>query len=118
MTNEDDLDSSVYEALERRIARSPYSCVAIIALVAIGCFLTISSLANPASTFICAAGLSFRWLVPQLQRLGTVADIAIVCCIHSLLKQQDARGSRSVALRIASVGYAFLVSRHIRNELN
>lgn len=110
MTNEDDLDSSVYEALERRVGRSPYSCVATVALVVSGCTLAIASLASPASTYICAAGLPLRWLVPQLQRLGTVVDISIVFCIYNLLKQQDARGSRSIALRFASVGYAFLVS--------
>ncbi|KAK4499138.1 hypothetical protein PRZ48_009650 [Zasmidium cellare] len=107
-TSDDDLDSSVYDALERSMARSPFSCLATVALIVLGCTLATNSLASPTSTFICAAGLPFRWLIPQLQRLGTVLDIAIVFCIHNLLKAQDARGSRNVALRFASVGYAFL----------
>lgn len=108
-TNDDDLDSSVYDALERNIARSPYSYLATVALVVLGCTLAANSIASPASTFICAAGLPFRWLVPQLQRLGTVLDVAIIFCVHSLLTAQDAR-TRNTALRFASVGYASLVS--------
>ncbi|KAF2171676.1 glycosyltransferase family 90 protein [Zasmidium cellare ATCC 36951] len=107
-TNDDDLDASVYDALERSMARSPYSCVATVALVILGSTLAMNALASPASTFICAAGLPFRWLVPQLQRVGTVLDVAIIFCIYNLLKAQDARGSLNVALRFASVGYAFL----------
>lgn len=113
-THDDDLESSVYDALERNLARSPYSFIAAVALVVLGCMLAANSTANPPSTFICAASLPFRWLVPHLQRFGTVLDMAIVFCIYSLLTAQDSRASRNVALRFASVGYALLV----RNPLN
>lgn len=103
-----DLESSVYDALERNIARSPYGYLATVALVVLGCTLVTNSIASPTSTFICAAGLPFRWLIPLLQRLGTVLDIAVVFCISSLLTARDAR-TRSIAVRFASVGYALLV---------
>lgn len=105
-TNDDDgdLDSNVYDSLERSMAQSRYSYLAAATLTVLGCVLAARSLANPASTFICAAALPFQWLVPQLQAIGTVLDISIIFCVWTVL--QDARNAPQ---RFAAVGYSCLV---------
>ncbi|CAK4032729.1 glycosyltransferase family 90 [Lecanosticta acicola] len=106
----DDEGASVYETLEQSVVRAPFSLLAMVSLSCAGGMLALASTSSPKSTFICAAGLPYRWMVPLLQHLGTVVDVLVIFCIAKLLTQQDSRGPRSPSSKIASVGYALLLS--------
>lgn len=106
----DDEGASVYETLEQSFVATPISHLAVVALCGVGGMLALASSSNPPSTFICAAIYPYRWLIPVLQRLGSLLDFLIVFCTAKLLTLQDGRGSRQKGSKLASVGYAFLVS--------
>lgn len=107
----DDPDSSVYDALEQYLTRAPWRYLVAALLVSLGSTLAVASTGSPRSTFICAASLHHRWIVPNLQWFASSLDTTIVYCIGQLLHQHEGRGARSLALRFASVGWAFLVRR-------
>lgn len=108
--SDDDAGASVYDALERSVASTPYAVLVAVCLVCFGGMLALRSTSVPQSTYICAAVLPYGWLVPQLQRLGSALDVVIVFCIAQLVVAHGERGARSAALRFASVGYALLFS--------
>lgn len=105
----DDEGASVYETLEHSIARTPFSFLAVSILFSVGASLALASISSPRSTFICAAGYPYRWVVPLLQHWGSLLDVLIIFCITQLLTLQDGRGSHRLTTRFASIGYAFLV---------
>ena len=106
----DDLDTSVYDALEARLLGSPHRYSLAAGLLSLGGLLAIGVTTSPESTYICAASLHYRWTIPVLQHLGTVLDLLITYCIGQLLHQQEGRGTRSVSLRFISVGWAMAFS--------
>ena len=113
----DDLHVSVYDALEQNIARSPYRYLVAVGLISLGGLVAVATTRSPASTHICAASLQFHWLVPFLQRLGTILDFTIAYCVAALLHEQEGRGYRSLSIRFISVGWALLVSL-VRDSYN
>ncbi|KAK5134393.1 hypothetical protein LTR08_006573 [Meristemomyces frigidus] len=106
----DDPDASVYDALEERLLRAPYSYALAAGLLGMGGLLTTALTTSPKSTSICAASLPYGWVVPVLQHVGTVLDLFIAFCIGQLLHQQEGRGARGVSLRFISVAWALLFS--------
>ena len=108
--DDDNLEGSIYEWLESLLAKARYRYVGATALLAFGTIQGLAPVSSPRSTFICAAALPYRWVVPLLQRLGIVLDFAILYCIGQLLHQQEGRGQRSLLLRFVSVAWACLFS--------
>ncbi|KAK0902462.1 hypothetical protein LTR57_019642 [Friedmanniomyces endolithicus] len=108
--DDDNPEGSIYEWLESLLAKARYRYVVATALLAYGAIQGLASGSSPRSTFICAAALPYRWVVPLLQRLGIVLDFAILYCIEQLLHQQEGRGQRSLPLRFVSVAWACLFS--------
>ena len=104
-----DPDASVYDALEHYLTRAPYRYLVAALLVSLGGTLAVASTSSPRSTFICAASLNHRWLIPNLQWLGSSLDTTIVYCVGQVLHEHDGRGAHSVALRFIYVGWALLV---------
>lgn len=117
-TDPDDPESSVYDALEDNAARSPYRYIATSFLLGFGSMVALSTASSPESTYICAASLPNGWLVPTLQRFGTLMDLAIIYCIDQLLHQHEGKGSRSISLRFMSVGWALLFSAIILSVIS
>jgi len=106
----DDPDSSVYDELEVYLLRAPYRYVVAALVLGLVSMLALGTTGSPPSTYICAASLPFNWIVPNLQKFGTLLDLLIAYCVGQLLHQQDGRGARSISLRVISVGWAFLFS--------
>ncbi|KAK0258956.1 hypothetical protein LTS09_006244 [Friedmanniomyces endolithicus] len=105
-SDDDNPEGSIYDWLESLVARARYRYVVATALLAYGAIQGLASVSIPRSTFICAAALSYRWVVPLLQQLGIVFDLTILYCIGQLLHQQEGRGQRSLYLRFVSVAWA------------
>lgn len=109
---QDDAGANTYELLVQGITHAPWASAFAVALISLGGMLALSSTGSPSSTYICAASLNFRAAIPHLQHFGTALDVVIVACIGQLVSAQDARGSRGIAVRFASVGWALFVSSH------
>ncbi|TKA83733.1 hypothetical protein B0A55_00033 [Friedmanniomyces simplex] len=109
-SDDDNPEGSVYDWLESSWTKARYRYVVATALLAYGAIDGLASASNPKSTFICAAALPYRWVVPMVQWLGTGLDFMILYCIGQLLHQQEGRGQRGLVLRFLSVGWAFLFS--------
>ena len=107
---QDDPTSSAYDAAEQHFMRAQWRYLAAVGLFSVGGMLAIGVTRSPNSTYICAASLSFHWLTPLLQRVGTVLDVVIAYCIAQLLQEQEGRNTRSMALRCVSLGWALVVS--------
>lgn len=106
----DDPNGSIYdEAFHAYVGRSPYRYIYAGALLGIGSLIGLSSSSGPTSTFVCASTLSNHWLVPLVQRLGTVLDIVMLYSVMKLLEGQEGDHTRSPSLRVASIGWALLV---------
>ncbi|KAK3072606.1 hypothetical protein LTR53_006516 [Teratosphaeriaceae sp. CCFEE 6253] len=108
--SEDEPGGSVYDWLESSWTTARYRYVAATALLAYGAIHGLVLASGPRSTFICAAALPYRWVIPLLQRISTVLDLLILYCIGQLAHQREGRGERGVALRFMSVAWAFLFS--------
>jgi hypothetical protein len=106
----DDPESSVYEALEENTTRAQYRYVLAAGLLSFGSGVSLHTTSAPRSTYICAASLPSRWLLPLLQHVGSVLDLVILYCINQLITQSEGRGTRSLRLRFNSVGWASLFS--------
>ena len=106
----DDPNGNVYDALEQYLIRKPYKYLIAAGLVSFGSILAIATTRSPSSTYICAATLAYHWILPLIQRIGTICDIVIAYLITELLHTLEGRGGRSLSLRFISVGWAFLVS--------
>ncbi|KAK3719020.1 hypothetical protein LTR37_004583 [Vermiconidia calcicola] len=109
----DDPHSSVYDALEQRAVRSQFRYLVTAGLVSFGGLLAIATTRSPASTYICAATLSNRWLVPFLQRIGTGLDAGIAYCVTQLLHERDVRPAGS-GQRSAVTGLETIASATVR----
>ena len=105
----DDPTSSIDDALEAYAAQSPYRFVFAAGVVAVGSLIALSTSSGHSSSYICASSLNNHWLLPIIQRLGTITDLVILYCLSQLLEGHEGRGSRSVSVRFMSVGWALLV---------
>jgi hypothetical protein len=106
----DEPDSSVYDVVQAYWLGARYRYVLSTSVMCVASMLAIYLSVSPASTVICAASMSHRWLVPLMQHVGTLLDVGILGCISHLLSQQNAHGQRSAAVRFASVGWSLLLS--------
>ena len=98
---------------ERRVVHTPHRYVVAVGVMAVGGIFAIATTRSSGSTYICAASLSFHWLTPLLQRIGTILDILILSCVSRLLQEQEGPSARSLATRFSSVAWAFLVCTDI-----
>lgn len=113
--NDEGYENSFYDDVEGNAVASPYRFLVAVGVLAGSSLLAVVQAQSPRSTYICAGTLSHVWLVPALQHAGSFLDLIIVYCVGKLVRQHDGRGGgqRSVALRLASVGWACLFSAAI-----
>lgn len=109
-------DTSSPNSWVRRVFHSPYAYLIAASMLSLGAMLSTNALSSVKSTYICAAASRYRWTVPNAQTLGTLLDCGIIYCVSQLLVAQEARGPRTVAIRLLSVGSAILVRDHSRRR--
>lgn len=108
-------DASIYDMLKQRAIRFKLRHVITVGIISLASIFAFASSHDPRSTFICAATLHNRWLIPTLQRLGTVLDAFIAFWIANMLdetkdtKRQPATGHAIISPPY-TVGKVLLVS--------
>ena len=98
------------EASNDVIRGSPYAYLIAVSLTSLGGFLALNAGRAPSSTYICAGSMPYLWVIPQLQRLGSILDVVVVFCLDQILNRPGGRDARSNAMQFASVGWIFIVS--------
>nr|POF19910.1 beta-1,2-xylosyltransferase 1 [Quercus suber] len=109
--DEDDPDSSIYDAIIDKISRSQYRHILAALLVGLGGLLATFSTGGPHSTYICATTGHDHWLVPVEQVIGFVLDIVVILCVGQLLHQRDHQRTRNTSAQFFSTGWALLVEQ-------
>ena len=109
--------NSVYtsDTAGQRPTRTSLLSLVVTSVVCFGGLLALATTRDPRSTFICAATLHNRWLIPLMQRFGMVLDVSIAACVARYLNEdphdpRDSRGTQKGDSPLISVGSAILVN--------
>ena len=107
-------DTTAYEALAQRAIRSRLRYLVVVGAFSFAALTALATTLEPRSTYICAATLRNRWLIPFLRRCGTAADVLIAyyvtesLCEHAAVDESD-RG-KSLTTRVSSLGSTVMVN--------
>nr|POE80203.1 hypothetical protein CFP56_78696 [Quercus suber] len=110
VVDEDDPNSSIYDAITHKITRSQYRYILATSLLGLGSMTAMSFTGGLQSTYICPTTSYHRWLVPAEQLIGFLLDIVVVLCVEQLLYPTDHNRTRSLPSRFLSVAWALLVN--------